>query len=138
MATARRGDGSLIDVYSMETEQLKKAVATSKGQVTRICNAMHKQIATVKPEEVTSSNLTVDIMTKLAKIEEHAEIVSAGYQEWVTRLPAEKDTVDKRLNDFNKQLDDFYVKIYPFLESLRLSTGRASYRSCRSRTRGHT
>ena len=125
MATARRGDGSLIDVYSMETEQLKKAVATSKGQVTRICNAMVKQIATVKPEEITSSNLTVDIMTKLTKIEEHAEIVTAGYQEWVTRLPAEKGTVDKRVNDFNKQLDEFYAQIYPFLGLLPAPQGAA-------------
>ena len=120
-----RGGNALPNIDEMDLNQIKKAIASSKGQVTRIARELTKQADTIKPENVKSSTLATNLLEKMRKLEEHIEIVSSGYHEWLYREPTKKDELDKKLNDFYKDLDVHYEKIYPFMTMLPSPTAAA-------------
>ena len=76
-----RGGNALPNIDEMDLNQIKKAIASSKGQVTRIARELTKQADTIKPENVKSSTLATNLLEKMRKLEEHIEIVSSGYHE---------------------------------------------------------
>ena len=89
---------------AMSSQELKNSIAIHKGHVTRAWQDMEAIMGAIKPEEVGTPALLETLQDAYEKMQSQKNVVYDMYQTITNRFPTEKNWVDGKLADFEREV----------------------------------